>query len=125
MSSEEEEFEKMIERLDAGEDKDIPGELKDTHAQLVKGVAFIEEQAMREKLTLAHDSLFGMKKSNSGMYWTIGIAASVVGIFLWWNSSNTSQTNFELQMDEAPAYADSATYDSLKIIEPEVDKTIE
>lgn len=122
MDLSEREIEQMIDRLDAGEQDGIPEEIKNDHELLVKGVRLLEEQKLKTTLETSHQAMQKSAGFNSRYVWISGIAASLVGLFFLWNTSKTtSGTNFELQMEEAPAYADSATYDSLKNIDLPVD----
>lgn len=123
MGLSEKEIEEMIDKLDAGAHDGVSDEVKKDHSLIVKGIGLMEEQKLKAALEKSHkamDSSF----FNVRTLWMSGIAASIIGLFfLWTNTRDTSGTNFELQMEEAPAYADSASYDSLKNIDLPVDKS--
>lgn len=126
MSLSDEEIAKMIDKLDAGEHDGVSEEVKNDRSLIVKGINLMEEQKFKGALDSSHQTMKSSGGFNARYLWISGIAASLIGLFFLWNTNkSTSGTNFELQMEEAPAYADSASYDSLKNIDLPVDKSQE
>lgn len=116
------EIEDMIDQLDTGDDQNIPDEVKKDHQLIRKGIQYIEEEAFKKKMESAEKSMKGASFLNFRFYVTSGIAACLALALFWYNGTDSSADIIELQMEEIPAYADSATYDTLKNIFPEVDK---
>lgn len=122
MSLTDKEIEKIIDALDKGESDGVNDMVRGDYEQMVRAVNFIGEEKFKERLNRIHGTMsFGAKEKTS-LFWISGIAAAVVGVFFWWQSTRPDLVTPELQMNEIPAYSDSATYDSLKSIEPTVDK---
>lgn len=122
MSESDKDFEEMIDKLDAGRGAEVPEGEKEIYDSMVKGIQYLEETSFRERLTETHEKYEGGKTAGKKYYWVGGIAASVIGALFWWSSFDSEPVQFELKMDEAPLYADSASYDSLRKVESEVDK---
>jgi hypothetical protein len=109
MSISEKDFEEMVDKLDAGQGSEVPVELKELYDSMISGIDYMEESAFREKLKAAHEAFeLGKSGSSKRYFWIGGIAASIVGFLFWMNTQNADPTKIELQLDEAPAYADSA-----------------
>ncbi|MEP4532710.1 MAG: hypothetical protein ABJ004_06465 [Cyclobacteriaceae bacterium] len=122
MSLTDKEIEKMIDTLDEGLSDGVNEGVRSDYEQMVRAVNYIGEERFREKLNEIHGTMSSGTRSNTNLFWISGIAAAVVGAFFWWQSMRPDLVTPELQMTEIPAYSDSATYDSLKNIEPAVDK---
>ena len=118
-------FERMIEDLESGKTESISKEDQKAYTMMVDGIQYLEEEEFKEKIDRAHQSLNDSKPFKSRYLWVGGIAASLVGAFLFWDAIRMKPQIQPLQIEEAPTYADSATYDSLKNHEPDVDKTVE
>lgn len=122
MSLTDKEIEKMIDALDKGESDGVNDMVRGDYEQMVRAVNFIGEEKFKERLNRIHGTMNSGSKEKTSLFWISGIAAAVVGVFFWWQSTRPDLVTPELQMNEIPAYSDSATYDSLKSIEPTVDK---
>ncbi|MEO9474422.1 MAG: hypothetical protein ABJG41_02775 [Cyclobacteriaceae bacterium] len=122
MSLTDKEIEEMIDALDQGASHKVDEGVHRDYEQMVRAVNFIGEERFREKLNVIHGTMRSGAGRNTNLFWISGIAAAVVGAFFWWQSMRPDLVTPELQMNEIPAYSDSATYDSLKNIEPAVDK---
>lgn len=122
MSLSDEEIEKMIDDLDEGHTENIPDEVRRDHQLIKDGVEYIQEDSFRKKLEQAEKSMRKSTFLNTRFYVTSGIAACLALALFWYNGNEAGSDAIDLQMDEVPAYADSATYDSLQNRELEVDK---
>lgn len=123
MSLSDREIEEMIDQLDSGNEENIPKEIEKDHGLIKKGVQYMQEESFGEKLKRADESMNGSSFLNFRFYMMTGIAASLVLALFWWTADDNSGVNgIELQINEVPAYADSASYDSIKNRDINVDK---
>lgn len=122
MSAKDSEIEKIIESLDAGDSSQASKELSDDYAAIVKAVNYIGEEELKNSLNQIHSEMNTGMFFGKNLYWISGIAATLIGVFFWWQSMNPKLVSPELQMNEIPVYSDSSTYDSLKSINSKVDK---
>ena len=113
--------EKMMNDLDQGNDQNVPEELKKDHELIKKGIDYILEESFRSKLEQAEKFYKKSSFLNFRFYATSGIAACLALALFWFSSDDSASESIELQMEEVPAYADSASYDSLKELELNVD----
>ncbi len=122
MSLSDEEIEKMIDDLDRGEGQNVPDKIRKDHQLIIDGIKYIQESSFKEKIGLAEKSMNKSSFFNLKFYVTSSIAACLALALFWYSWKDLGSESIELQMDEVPAYADSATYDSLQNQELEVDK---
>lgn len=122
MNLSDKEIEELLNELDEGNSSNAPEELKRDHSLIKQGIEYLQERAYHEKLDNAHQSIQKSSFLNRRFYLSTGIAASLVLALFWYSSNDATNDAIELQMNEVPAYADSAFYDSTKNSYQEVDK---
>ncbi|MFT6867477.1 MAG: hypothetical protein ACJA08_002320 [Cyclobacteriaceae bacterium] len=122
MNLSDKEFEKQIDQLDTGSTDQVSTDLLHDYQLMVKGVSALSEEEFKQNLDKIHQSMhLGTLLGGRQVVWISGIAATLIGAFFWWQSMNPKLVSPKLQMNEIPVYGDSATYDSLKNIQPTVD----
>ncbi len=120
--SSKESWEDMFERLDRGQGEGISQELKTDHVLISQGIEYLAEDSFRRRLEGVHTTMMDKASPSRKIYWAVGVAATLAAVFFLWSSSGNEQGDFQLKMNEAPTYADSASYDSLKKVDSIVDE---
>jgi hypothetical protein len=111
----------LIDSLDSGNQKKVPNDILHDYQLIRSASEYLGESELKVRMNDIHNMVFNPFQINKVLVWISGIAASIIlGFFLF--TENGGLNRPVLKSHDIPVYADSATYDSINILENYVDK---